>query len=346
MNFALIRDIPALYALFKSLIVLILLIIFKIAIYPILKKKSEKTRTELDDKIIGLISPSIYLMIFVGFTYYFYKDLLPDTELIGKVIFTILILFGGWIITKLLDIIILEVISHMHGSKKDIKDFINNAYPLLSRLVKIVIFFIFILVILDKWNINIGPFLTSAGIIGIGIGFAMKDMMENTLSGIIILLDKPFKIGDVVETSDGDVGTIIDISLRTTRIKRFSNDIVLIPNSKMINSKVVNYNLPDKKVRVELKIGVEYGSDIEKVKRVLKRPFKKMPYILSEKEPEILFSEMGDYALIFTVKYWVMLQDKLKSIDDYLTEAYKELGKAGIGIPFPTTTIEIKKFKK
>ncbi len=329
-------------AIFKLLVVSAFLLLFHFLIEPFLRKKAEKTETEIDDRLMGLISGPTYLIIMSIAVYEIFKGFFKNPFLFEKILFTIITLFIAWSVVQIIDLIIIGFVEHTKWTKKAKEEFKTNAFPLIINLSRISIFLVAIMIILDKWGINISPLLASAGIVGLALGFALKDFVENTLSGIIILVDRPFKVGDRVELESGISGIIKEINIRTTKIKRYSNDIVIVPNSQMVNARIINYNLPNTIVRADVKISVEYGSDIEEVKKILLKTVKSLKGVLKEPAPSVLFLNMGDFSLDFKVFFYTDVTKKYELIDKYLTKVYKELNKKGIGIPFPTHTVYLR----
>ena len=337
---------PLICAILKLIAVLVFILLFHLILEPLIKRKATKTKTEIDDRIVGLITGPTYLLIVSIAVYEIFKGFFSNPALFERILFSLIALFIAWAISKMLDLFILGLVEHSKWNKEAKKEFRKNAFPLIIKLVRVVIFLIVILIILDEWGINIGPLLASAGIVGLALGFAMKDFIENSLSGLIILIDRPFKVGDKVELESGIVGIVEEISIRTTKIKRYSNDIVIVPNSQMVNARLINYTKPDTIVRVEIPIGVAYGSDPEKVKRILLRTVRKIDEVLAQPEPWVWFVEMGDFSLNFKVYFYVDASNKMKAIDKYLSKIYKELKRNGVEIPFPTHTVYLEKTRR
>ena len=245
------------------------------------------------------------------------------------------VFIGAYIFYKVLSILLNYLEIYPNVEEKMLKTAIN----ILENLSKILILFLAFLMVLSIWGIDITPLLASAGLFGLAVGFALKDIVQNVLSGILIFLDPPFKVGDIVEV-DKYLGEVVDIGIRNTKIKTFDNRIITIPNSDILLSKIINYNLPNDIVRVSLKIGVSYDSDPEFVKNVIINDIlKNVDTILPDPKPEVLFMEYGDSALIFEVRFWVYLKDKISTIDRVNTLIWKVFKEKDIEIPFPIRTV-------
>jgi len=185
--------------------------------------------------------------------------------------------------------------------------------------------------------------LTTAGIAGIAISLAVKDSLTNVLGGIQLVLDKTFKVGDKVQLESGEMGVILDIGLRSTKLKTFDNEVIYIPNGSLANAKIKNFTQPDLSVRVNVNFGVEYGTDPEKVRQVIFDAIRKMDGILEDPPPDVQFLQMSDFSLDFVARVWVASYTEAYKTKLKLTEeVYRALNGAGIGIPFPTRTIYTK----
>jgi MscS family membrane protein len=158
------------------------------------------------------------------------------------------------------------------------------------------------------------------------------------------VLDKTFKVGDKVQLESGELGTILDIGLRSTKLRTYDNEVIHIPNGFLANAKVKNYTQPDVSIRVNVEFGVEYGSDPDNVKKIVLEAIKQVDTVLPEPEPIVQFLKMSDFSLDFVARAWVKSYGKAYSTKVNITDAiYKALNKANIGIPFPTHTVYTKK---
>ncbi|MGB6340031.1 MAG: mechanosensitive ion channel family protein, partial [Candidatus Aminicenantaceae bacterium] len=201
----------------------------------------------------------------------------------------------------------------------------------------IILAFIFVF---DAWNIDISPLLATAGIAGLAIGFAVKDSLANIMGGLQLVLDKTFKVGDKVQIESGEMGVILDIGLRSTKLKTYDNEVIYIPNGQLANARIKNFTVPDLSIRVNVEFGVVYGSDPEKVRQVVLEALKKTEGVLDEPEPVVQFLKMSDFSLDFIARVWVKDYTEAFGMKVKVTDViYNTLNQAGIGIPFPTRTV-------
>jgi small-conductance mechanosensitive channel len=194
------------------------------------------------------------------------------------------------------------------------------------------------------WGIDATALLTSAGIVGIALGFAAKDTLANLFSGIFILADTPYKIGDVIALDSGERGVVTQIGLRSTRILTIGNVEVVIPNAIIANSKVVNESGgPEVRSGISVQVGVAYGSDVDHVCRVLERVAADNPNVIQDPKPAVRFESFGDSALNFAL--YVQIEDSTRRglyVHELNMAIFKAFAAEGIGIPFPQREVHVR----
>ncbi|MCD6219153.1 mechanosensitive ion channel family protein, partial [Candidatus Calescamantes bacterium] len=214
--------------------------------------------------------------------------------------------------------------------------------PLLNRLLKILIFFIAVIIILSHFKVNITGFLATAGIASLAVAFAAQETLANLIAGFTIMVDKPFRLGDRVQLPSGEIGDVVDIGLRSTKILSFDHNIIVIPNSEVTKAQLVNYSYPNPRFKIRSTLGVAYGSDMEKVKRILQEILNKNPSVLDDPPPQVFFTEFGDSSLNLLIVYWISdYRDKFRIIDEINMEIDRKFSEEGIVIPFPQRDIHI-----
>jgi small conductance mechanosensitive channel len=192
---------------------------------------------------------------------------------------------------------------------------------------------------------DVTAFLAGLGIIGFTVGFALQDVMKNFASGVLLLLQKPFRIGDTISVADFD-GTVTAIDLRSTEIKTFDGRTVIVPNADVLNHAIVNFTRSVNR-RVELPVGVAFGSDLEQVQRLATGAIGQIPGLLNEPAPQVVFRNFGESALNFVVYYWVDTSkiSLFAAQDAGLKLINKTFEEHHINIPYPTRTVLIQKEK-
>ncbi len=215
---------------------------------------------------------------------------------------------------------------------------------LFPNVVKIVIILLGGLLILNHLGISITPILTTLGIGGLAVALALQDTLSNLFAGMYIALDNQIKVGDYIKLDSGEEGYVEDIGWRVTKIRQLPNNMVLIPNSKLAQAKIVNYELPSRDLAVLVQVGVHYNSDLEKVERVTcevaKEVMQTVPGGVPEFDPFIRYHTFGDFSINFTVilraKTFV---DRYLVTHEFIKRLHKRYNEEGIVIPFPITAV-------
>ncbi len=311
----------------------------------IIPKFTAKTETELDDEILKNVSKPITLLaILAGIRLAIGEINLEEnlTMTIEGILLTFMIVAVSFLVYYLLNTLILVSVSEF-GRKSKIK--VNESlFQFFHSILKIVVVLVSFLVILSSWGIEIGPLLAGLGVAGIAIAFALQSTLSNVFGGISMILDKSISVGDVVKLDANTSGKILKINLRSTKILTFDNELIIVPNSKLSESNIQNVALPEPKTRVVIPFGVAYGSDVDKVKKIVLSEVKKVENYVEEPEPSVKFLEMGDSSLNFKAYFYVNShKNKFGAIDDANTRIYKLLNKNNIEIPFPQMDVNLKK---
>lgn len=306
-----------------------------------LKIVAKKTETVFDDLIFKYTSkPIFYLILVFGVKLALFNFGWHDR--LVNVVDSVLALTFLFVLMRSLDVIIEGWgITFSKKTESKLDDVLLPLFHKASHVIFVVISLMWLLAI---WGINITPYLAGVGISGIVLGLALQDSLKNILGGINLLVDKTYQIGDKIKLESGEVGIIHDIGLRSTKLMTFNNEVVYIPNGYMANSRVLNYTQPNAQIRGKIEFGVEYGTDVEKVKKIILDVVSKNTKVLKKPAPAVQFFEMGDFALKFRVFFWVEHWNEEATRQLELTGAiYNALNKAKIQIPFPTQVVHVKK---
>ncbi len=200
-----------------------------------------------------------------------------------------------------------------------------------------------LIVVLQTVGLDLSAVTVLAGALGVGIGFGLQNITNNFVSGIIILFERPIKVGDRIEIGDVS-GDVINISMRSTTIVTNDNISIIVPNSDFISSKVINWSHNDRSIRFNIPVGVSYKEKPEIVQKILLEVAEENDDILREPKPDVLFKEYADSALIFNLRVWtreyINKPNILKSQIYYAV--FKKFEENNIEIPFPQRDIHIK----
>ncbi len=183
--------------------------------------------------------------------------------------------------------------------------------------------------------------LAGVGIVGLALGFAFQDIAANFISGVLIAIGQPFRVGDLIKSGDY-LGTVTNINLRTTTIRSFQGIDILIPNKDLFQEPVENYtNTPDR--RIDLAVGVSYGDDLDKVKQLTLDAVNDLKSINTSKQVDLVYTEFGDSSINFSVRFWAKTArqpDFLQAQSDAIMAIKKVYDDNDITIPFPIRTLD------
>lgn len=201
---------------------------------------------------------------------------------------------------------------------------------------------VFVALSILKLDKTVTSLLAGAGIIGLALSFAFQDIASNLMAGVIISLKKPVHVGEVIEVQ-GYEGTITRIGLRTTRMKTFRGEEVIVPNKELVQNFVINYSSEGIR-RVDVKVGVSYGSDLEKAARLAEEAISGLGMVLKEEEINVLWLEFGDSSINCSVNFWVKYSrnfDYTLALSEGIKAIYRAFKENNIEIPFPIRTVHL-----
>jgi small-conductance mechanosensitive channel len=305
---------------------------------------ASKTETELDNRVLALLHRPIYISVFLigvdiaamvlGLNPTLFGLIVTATKTVAILVWTVA---GLRICSSLAD--------GLGRLSKRVAWLDERTLPLFDNLARLVLVSAAIYFLLVAWNLDVGPWLASAGVVALAVGFAAKDSIANLFGGLFVIMDSPYKIGDFINLDSGERGEVIKIGLRSTRLLTRDDVEITIPNATIAVSKIVNESGgPHEKTRVTCTVGVAYGSDVDHVRAVLERTANAVEFVLEDPAPRIRFAEMGDSALIFRVQCWVeepVLRGR--ALDGLNTSIYKAFNAEGISIPFPQRDVHLYK---
>ncbi|MEA3329239.1 MAG: mechanosensitive ion channel family protein [Nanoarchaeota archaeon] len=334
---------------FRALIVFIVLFfVLRTAVWIIQKvtlKLASKTKTDLDDELVHRSSMPLTIFAFL-FSLLITLGEITFTEAITNIfkniIYTALVIVFAYLIYVIVDVILIKTLKKVTSKTKSSID--DSLISLFRSVMDIALVTISLLYILSLWGFEIGPLLAGLGIAGLAVALALQPILSNVFSGAAMILDGTVRVGDLVYLDEKTKGNIIKIGLRSTRIQTFDNELIIVPNNKLADSTIQNIAQPEPKSRAVVPFGVAYGSDIEKVKKLIAQEIKKIPHVEKTPVPVVRFISMGASSLDFKVYYYVdSFENRFASIDEANTRIYNILNKAGIEIPFPQMDVHIQK---
>jgi MscS family membrane protein len=304
------------------------------------------TETDLDDRILQRIVPHVSrLLAMLGF--YLAIRSLPLHEKLVMVVtgllFIVLVVFIFNLIYQALD----ELLKWYVEGRQDASGsavMSRQMVPVAEKIVSLFLMGTALIVILKHFNYDIFSLVTALGIGSLAIGMAAKDTLAHMISGFTLMLDRPFRIGDRIQLAGGQVGDVLDIGLRSTKIKTLDNQQLIIPNSDLCNTILTNQAFPDPRAKGRINVGVAYGSDVELVKGLLVATALEVEAVLRDPAPEAFFVAFGESALSMSLFFWVDEYANLFAINDKInTRIIQRFRENNIEIPYPTRTVIMEK---
>ena len=337
----------SLHLLFKTLFAIVISYIVWLILLRILavfEKKIQKTdNIQINTRIFRVIRRAVFYGVILATGTYLIK--LFAIGLLEKIFHSLMIIL---LATPVKDglLIVLEYIQKniVDRTKTKVDDVI---FDLLDKFSGAIIYATAVILALDVLGMNVMPFIAGAGVAGIAIGFAAKDTLSNLIAGVLLIIDRPFEIGDRIEvwsapSGSATWGDVIDIGLRATKIKTTDHIIIIIPNNEIMKRDIVNYTSISTKIRVRINVGVAYDADIEKAKNLIKDVAGEAAWISKEPPPKVVVRNFGESSVDLQLRVWIDNARKRMDTISYITDKVKAaFDKNGIEIPYPKRDITI-----
>jgi small-conductance mechanosensitive channel len=318
---------------------LVLGIIFEKIVLKKVNKFVAKTDWEVDDFLIQSLKGVTVLFFVVGGIYgaLAYFDLPEKTDDIANKTLLVILILAITIVAARIAVGLTQYYSNR----------LKGEFPSSSILTNVIyglVLIIGVLIILQSLGISIAPLLTALGVGGLAAALALQDTLSNVFAGIQIIISGQIRPGDYIELSGGEAGYITDISWRYTVIRAISNNMIIVPNSKLSTSIITNYHKPQHEMSVLMPVGVAYDSDLEHVERVVievaKEVMQEVDGGVPDYEPLVRYNEFGDSSINFNI---VMRTQEFTSQyllrHEFSKRLHRRFNQEGIEIPFPIRTI-------
>lgn len=309
------------------------------------KRLTTFTSTDLDDRILERVTPYISRLFFILGVYLAIRSL-PLHEKIVIIVSGLLYIILILIVFKLIYDALNDLINwYVAGQQETSRAAMSRQMlPVAEKIISLFLMATALIIILKHFNYDIFSLVTALGIGSLAIGLAAKDTLANMISGFTLVLDRPFRIGDRIQLSGGQIGDVSDIGLRSTKIKTLDNQLLIIPNSDLCNTILINQAFPDNRVKGRINIGVAYGSDVERVKELLVATAGEVGEVLADPVPEAYFTAFGESSLNMALFFWVEEYAGLFATTDKInTLIIRRFKENEIEIPFPTRTVIMEK---
>jgi len=253
----------------------------------------------------------------------------------GYLLLVSMVIYVSLLLSKALQALLLQEVLPRSGAEIGVQLSI-------TRLVHYAVLVVGFLVLLRVLGLELNKLALLGGALGVGIGFGLQAIVNNFASGLILLFERPLKVGDTIQVGD-EMGEVKKLGLRATVVRTFDNADIVIPNSDLITGRVTNWTLADRRIRVKVPVGVAYGSDVARVQEVLLTCAEENPIVLSQPKPRALFLAFGASSLDFELRVWISeFSDRRQVLSELNQDIEAEFSSAGIEIPFPQADLHLR----
>jgi small-conductance mechanosensitive channel len=284
-------------------VVMIVGFFLKYLLHTIGRNLIAKTDTALDDKLFDVILPRLkWLAIVIGL-YLAVEQIAKGialTDRIGEelirysegIIYVAFVSLFTLLVIRIIDTLLKHTME-VHA-KKTLSTINEDVFPILNRLVMIFILCVAVVISLGHFGVDVSSLLVFLGGGSVALALAAQDTLANMIAGFVIMLDRPFRLGDRIVLPSGEIGDVHEIGLRSTKILDFDNNIIVCPNAELTKTIVINYSYPRNEIRVLVEIKIAYGTSIERAREIMLNVARQNSDLLKQPEPNIIFSAMGE----------------------------------------------------
>ena len=302
---------------------------------------AKRSKSNLDDRLVELLHKPIFLsFVLVGLAMTTRRLSLPESvEYATLGILRTMAVIVWYSLFHRITSVVVQSARH----RQDSKIVKTGMLQLLQNVVKVFLFSLAVYFVFIAWNINVTAWVASAGIVGLAISFAAKDSLSNLFAGVSIVMDAPYKTGDFITLDSGERGIVTMIGLRSTRILTRDDIEITIPNGIIGNSKIVNEaGGPSQKHRIRIKVGAQYGSDLDHVIATLQQVAADEDEVSKTPEARVRFRGFGEWSLDFELLCWIDRSiDRGRITHELYCAVYKAFAENDIVIPLPTHNVRL-----
>ncbi|MBC8209070.1 MAG: mechanosensitive ion channel family protein [Desulfobulbaceae bacterium] len=307
----------------------------------ILKRFVARTRISFDDVLISFLhSPICWTIVLLGVQHALVMQVLPPPwqTVLPALAKSLMLLLWLSTIIRIVNRMAEQNLVRILGRGK----IGNDLFLLLKNVVRFLVVIAGLLWLLSIWQVDLTPLFASAGIAGIAVALAAKDTLANFFGGISIFMDNTFKVGDYIIIDSGERGEVVEVGIRSTRIKTRDDVLITIPNAILANSKIINESAPVPAFRIRVPVGVAYGSDLDQVEKILLAVAGANDNVALDPAPRVRMRLFGDSSVDFELLCWVD-DPRVKGLETHqlLKEVYRVFGEQGISIPFPQRDVHL-----
>ena len=253
-----------------------------------------------------------------------------STKLIAAIAIWVI---GFWVVKKIVASVSFAM--KRHNVEPSLASFLQS---FLNITLKVFV----VIIILTTLGVQMTSIVAVLGAASLAVGMALSGTLQNVAGGVVILVFKPFVVGDTIITADGQMGTVKKIMLFTTELHTFDNQVLFLPNGALSNGTITNLS-KGKNRRTDITVGISYGDDVERARKVVLKILANDKRVLKKPEPIVILSSLDDSAVTLIVRYWTTFDDLYGAQADILETIYREFPKNKLNFPFPQMDVHMKK---
>jgi small-conductance mechanosensitive channel len=308
----------------------------------ILKRWAARTRSSIDDRVIAFLHRPLIWTVVLGGVYLCvlrFQWQSSTEAFLARALGSIVALFWAIFLLRSVGLLLRSAAEQPRFTAVEAR-----TLPIFENVAKLAVVAALIWALISFWEVHPGPWIASAGIVGIAVGFAAQDTLSNFFAGIAIIADQPYQVGDYVNLAEGHRGRVVTIGLRSTRILTRDDVEITIPNAVIGGAAIVNETRgPSTANRVRVQTGVAYGTDLDRAQAVLIEVAAGEPLVLGEPSPRVRFRRFGDSGIDLELLAWIELPESRGLVLHRLgCEIYRRFAKEGIEIPYPKRDLYVK----
>ncbi|MFV1986133.1 MAG: mechanosensitive ion channel family protein [Gemmatimonadota bacterium] len=301
------------------------------------KKIAAKTETKLDDHLARMVERGLQISA-VAWALWRILDVweLPRAAAVVDAFWIAALSFPlATFVGDVLEVVESHVVERTDSAIDD------TALPMLNTVIRFFIIVFGVVLGLDRLGLNIAPLLAGAGVMGLALSLAAKDTLSNLIAGVLLILDRPFQIGDRIELwsspeETGSWGDVIEIGLRATKIRNPDNVVVVVPNNEIMRRDIINYTMLGDRIRLRIPIDVEYDADLALAKKLVLSAASEVDGIVKDPAPVVILRGFGPSEVKLQLRVWIEDARQRRAIADEITGRVMEVfAGSGIGMPYP-----------
>lgn len=303
-----------------------------------------RTKSLIDDHILEAVRRclSVSIVMFVAWQVTALWDLQAATQVAEAAWVVALSIPLADLVTKMLRVVEEQLVPRTETTLDD------TALPLLNKFARFLIIAVATVTALSHIEVDIMPFIAGASVAGVAIGFAAKDTLSNLIAGVLLILDRPFDVGDRIElwqapSDTATWGDVIEIGLRATKIRNPDNLIFVIPNNQIMQRDIVNYTASGDNIRLRIPMGIAYNADPQRAKEIIREVALAVDGVMADPAPQVLIRAFGESAIDLELRVWIAEARQRRRIGDEITDQVKTaFDKAGVEIPYAKRDLYIR----